>query len=49
MITGAKTAQPWKDWEGQIIDGRYRIVKIGEESLIIEYANGTGRTNLPLR
>ncbi len=35
--------------EGQILDGRYRIVKIGEESLVIEYVNGTGRTTLPLR
>jgi len=35
--------------EGQVIDGRYRIVKIGEESIVIEYVNGTGRTTLPLR
>jgi hypothetical protein len=35
--------------EGQVVDGRYRVVKIGEESLVIEYVNGTGRTTLPLR
>ena len=35
--------------EGQIVDGRYRLVKIGEESLLIEYVDGTGRTTLPLR
>ena len=35
--------------EGQVIDGRYRIVRIGEESIVIEYVNGTGRTTLPLR
>jgi hypothetical protein len=35
--------------EGQVIDGRYRIVRIGEESIVIEYLNGTGRTTLPLR
>jgi hypothetical protein len=35
--------------EGQVVDGRYRVVKIGEESLIIEYVNGTGRMTLPLR
>jgi hypothetical protein len=35
--------------EGQIVDGRYRIVKIGEESLVIEFADGTGRRTLQLR
>jgi hypothetical protein len=35
--------------EGQIVDGRYRVVRIGEESLVIEYADGTGRVTLPLR
>jgi hypothetical protein len=35
--------------EGQILDGRYRIVRIGEESLVIEYVDGTGRVTLPLR
>ena len=38
-----------EEWWGAMQDGRYRIVKIGEESLVIEYANGTGRTVLPLR
>jgi hypothetical protein len=34
--------------EGQIIDGRYRIVRIGIESLVIEYLDGTGRTTVRL-
>jgi hypothetical protein len=34
--------------EGKIMDGRYRVVKIGVESVVIEYANGTGRRTLPL-
>ena len=29
--------------EGELIDGRYRLVKIGVESVILEYSNGTGR------
>lgn len=29
--------------EGEIVDGRWRIVSIGEESLQIEYADGRGR------
>lgn len=32
--------------EGDEVDGRYRIVKIGVESLIIEYLDGKGRTTL---
>lgn len=32
--------------EGEIIEGRYRIVKIGVDSLVIEYADGKGRTTL---
>jgi hypothetical protein len=35
--------------EGQIVDGRYRVVKIGEESIVMEYVNGTGRQTLQLR
>jgi hypothetical protein len=32
-----------------IADGRYRVVKIGEESIVMEYVNGTGRQTLQLR
>ena len=34
--------------EGDIIDGRYRLVTIGVESVVIEFVNGTGRTTLRL-
>jgi hypothetical protein len=34
--------------EGEIIEGRYRIVRIGVESAVLEYTDGTGRTTLPL-
>jgi hypothetical protein len=34
--------------EGQTIEGRYRIVKIGEESIQLEYVNGTGRQTIRL-
>jgi hypothetical protein len=34
--------------EGQIVDGRYRIVKIGEESIQIEHADGRGRQTIRL-
>jgi len=34
--------------EGEIIEGRFRVVKIGVESAILEYVDGSGRTTLPL-
>jgi hypothetical protein len=34
--------------EGQVIDGRYRLVRIGVESMVIEYADGRGRTTVRL-
>jgi hypothetical protein len=32
--------------EGETIDGRYKLVKIGVESVVLEYPNGTGRTTV---
>jgi hypothetical protein len=32
--------------EGELVDGRYKLVKIGVESVILEYSNGTGRTTV---
>lgn len=34
--------------EGDIIEGRYRVVKIGEESIQVEYVDGRGRQTLRL-
>lgn len=34
--------------EGEIIDGRYRLVRIGVESVVMEYADGRGRTTIRL-
>ena len=32
--------------EGEVVDGRYKVVKIQVESVILEYSNGTGRTTV---
>jgi hypothetical protein len=32
--------------EGQTVDGRYRLVKVGAESVMIEHLNGTGRRTI---
>ena len=39
----------YKGREGDTIEGRYRIVKIGVESVVMEYLDGTGRQTIPLR
>lgn len=36
----------WSAREGQIVDGRYRVVTIGLESVVIEYLDGKGRQTL---
>jgi len=35
--------------EGDIILGQYRIVRIGVESVVMEYLDGRGRQTIPLR
>ena len=35
--------------DGDVIDGRYRIVRIGVESIVMEYLDGRGRQTIPLR
>lgn len=32
--------------EGETIDGRYKLVRIQTESVVMEYQNGTGRTTI---
>lgn len=34
--------------EGEIVDGRYRLVRIGVESVVMEYVDGRGRTTIRL-
>jgi len=36
----------WSVREGESVDGQYRVVKIGLESIVIEYINGKGRQTL---
>lgn len=45
-FTDCKASFPGR--EGEVIEGRYRIVRIGIESAVVEYLDGTGRTTLPL-
>ena len=43
VLTDGKTPTPFYGREGDIIDGRYLIVKIGTESIEMTYAEGKGR------
>jgi hypothetical protein len=38
----------WNARQGEIVDGQYRVVQIGIESIIIEYLDGKGRQPLRL-
>jgi hypothetical protein len=35
--------------EGELVLGQYRIVRIGVESIVMEYADGRGRQTIPMR
>ena len=35
--------------EGELVLGQYRVVRIGIESVVMEYADGTGRQTIPMR
>jgi hypothetical protein len=39
---------PMHGQEGDIIDGRYRILKIGTESIELAYLDGAGRQTIRL-
>jgi hypothetical protein len=34
--------------EGDVLDGRYRVVKVGLESVVVEYVDGTGRRTITI-
>ncbi len=47
MLTDGR-GPPFYGEEGKIVDGRYRILKIGVESIEIAYADGRGRQTIRL-
>lgn len=46
VLTDGKTVVHGR--ENQIVEGRYRILKIGEESIQVERVDGSGRQTIPL-
>jgi hypothetical protein len=48
VLSDGKSSTPMYGKDGDIIDGRYEIVKIGTESIEMMYADGRGRTVIRL-
>ncbi len=57
LVTGGPAVATLKDTqtnavylaiEGQIIDGRYKLAKVGQTSVIVSYLDGSGQKMLPL-
>ncbi|HEY2432545.1 MAG TPA: hypothetical protein VGI12_07705 [Vicinamibacterales bacterium] len=44
-----KHGMPVYAGEGELVLGQYRVVKIGVESVTLEYLDGTGRQTIPMR
>ncbi len=38
----------YQAFEGDIVDGRYRVVKVGVQSVVLSYVDGTGTRTIPL-
>ena len=38
----------YQAYEGDIVDGRYRVVKVGVQSVVVSYLDGSGMRTLPL-
>jgi hypothetical protein len=38
-----KAGNTWEGTEGAIIDGRYRVLKVGQNSVVLTYLDGTGQ------
>ena len=47
VLTDGRGA-PFYGKEGEVVEGRYRILKIGVESIEIAYADGRGRQTIRL-
>lgn len=43
-VTGAT----FQAFEGEVVDGRYRLIKVGLQSVVVSYVDGTGQRTIPL-
>lgn len=47
-LKDAVTGALYQAYEGDIVDGRYRVVKVGVQSVVVSYLDGSGIRTLPL-
>lgn len=48
MLKDADSGASFQAFEGDIVDGRYRIVKVGLQSVVVSYVDGTGSRTIAL-
>ena len=46
---GRRGGLPLYAAEGELVLGQYRVVRIGVESVVMEYLDGRGRQTIPMR
>jgi hypothetical protein len=49
ILIDPKTGAVHNALEGQVLDGKYKVLKIGESSVIVAYVDGTGQRTLTQR
>jgi hypothetical protein len=47
-LTDPKTGLTLEGVEGQVIDGRYKLLKVGTQSVVIAFVDGTGQRTLTI-
>ena len=49
VLKDPKTNVTFMGNEGMVVDGQYRVVKVGITSVVLSYVDGTGQRTIPLR
>lgn len=48
MLKDPDTGASFQAFEGDVVDGRYRIVRVGLQSVVVSYVDGTGSRTIAL-
>lgn len=49
QLRDPKSGAFYQGVEGQVLDGKYKVLKIGEQSVIVAYVDGSGQRTLMMR
>lgn len=47
-LTDPKTGATFEAMDGNVIDGRYRVIKVGQTSVVVAYLDGTGQRTISI-